>query len=284
MITPAKWFAGNRKLNDMRKLMLSGNHLVKICILDASKTFHIIMDKVTYFCWSRRYQGETEIKDFTNADNNITRYISPNEVDCFIIGRLDKGIISKVANSETIEHYINSQNTFGLISKTRPLLVKSSESDIILHYTGYECQGDNIGYIPREWVEKNANYIDTYKVLYPHGCGSKSNVLTRVIFAGKGEVCTQSYIVVGPIRTEECARNVEKYIKTKFVRAIVRVRMVDQNMDADRFRFVPLQDFTSNFDIDWSQSISDIDKQLYKKYKLTTEEIDYIEKTIKPMN
>jgi hypothetical protein len=52
---------------------------------------------------------------------------------------------------------------------------------------------------------------------------------------------------------------------------------------AYRFSAVPLQDFTSNSDLDWSQPISDIEQQLYKKYNLTDEEIAYIEKTIKPM-
>ena len=47
--------------------------------------------------------------------------------------------------------------------------------------------------------------------------------------------------------------------------------------------FVPLQDFTGNSDIDWSKPIPDIDKQLYKKYNLTKEEIANIEKIIKPM-
>ena len=49
------------------------------------------------------------------------------------------------------------------------------------------------------------------------------------------------------------------------------------------FEYVPTQDFTSNSDIDWSQSVSDIDKQLYEKYGLKHEEMDYIESTIKPM-
>lgn len=49
------------------------------------------------------------------------------------------------------------------------------------------------------------------------------------------------------------------------------------------FEYVPTQDFTSNSDIDWSQSVSDIDKQLYEKYGLKQEEMDYIESTIKPM-
>lgn len=282
MITPAKWFAGNKKLDNMRKILLTGNHITKIGILDANKIFHIIMDKVSYFCWNKEYCGQAEIVDETNMQNNDTRFITNDKIDCFIVSKLDASIVQKVINGKSIEQYINSQNAFGLISKTRGFKEKTADSDLIMHYTGYECQGDNICYIPKDWVSKHVEYIDKYKVLYPHGCGSKSNVLTRVIFAGKNEVCTQSYIVVGPVSTEESARRIEKYLKTKFVRAIVRIRMVDQHMDADRFRFVPVTPL-SDCSIDWSQSIADIDKQLYKKYNLTDEEIDYIEKTINPM-
>jgi hypothetical protein len=46
---------------------------------------------------------------------------------------------------------------------------------------------------------------------------------------------------------------------------------------------IPLQDFTPSSDIDWSQSIRDIDQQLYKKYGLTQEEIDFIETHVKEM-
>lgn len=49
------------------------------------------------------------------------------------------------------------------------------------------------------------------------------------------------------------------------------------------YKYVPLQDFTSNSDIDWDKPVSEIDHQLYKKYNLSDDEIDYIEKTIKPM-
>ena len=59
--------------------------------------------------------------------------------------------------------------------------------------------------------------------------------------------------------------------------------MTSQHLGADKFQFVPLQDFTSTSDIDWSQSISDIDRQLYAKYGLSDEEIAFIEKMIKPM-
>lgn len=56
------------------------------------------------------------------------------------------------------------------------------------------------------------------------------------------------------------------------------------NISKGNFRFVPIQDFTPQSDIDWTQSIADIDKQLYRKYKLDEDEIEFIEKMIKPMD
>lgn len=55
------------------------------------------------------------------------------------------------------------------------------------------------------------------------------------------------------------------------------------NLSPDKFQFVPLQDFTEGSDIDWNKPIPDIDKQLYKKYNLSEDEIEFIEKMIKPM-
>ena len=56
-----------------------------------------------------------------------------------------------------------------------------------------------------------------------------------------------------------------------------------QDNNKDTWRYVPLQNFTENSDIDWSKSVEEIDKQLYAKYALTDDEIAFIEKTIKPM-
>lgn len=56
-----------------------------------------------------------------------------------------------------------------------------------------------------------------------------------------------------------------------------------QDATAKTYRFVPLQDFTENSDIDWSKLIPEIDAQLYKKYGLSADEINFIEKMIRPM-
>ena len=80
------------------------------------------------------------------------------------------------------------------------------------------------------------------------------------------------------------ANNLMKYIKSKFTRTMLGVLKVTQDNNADKWRFVPLQDFTSNSDIDWSKSIPEIDQQLYKKYNLSDDEIDFIETKVQAMD
>ena len=74
-----------------------------------------------------------------------------------------------------------------------------------------------------------------------------------------------------------------KYIKTKFSRALLGILKVTQDNKRAVWRYIPLQDFTDKSDIDWSQPIAQIDAQLYAKYHLTQEEINFIESTVKPM-
>ena len=77
--------------------------------------------------------------------------------------------------------------------------------------------------------------------------------------------------------------SLQKYIKTKFLRFMVSILKTSQNVTQIVYRFVPMQDFTNNSDIDWNKSIHEIDLQLYKKYNLTDDEINYIESKIKEM-
>ena len=70
---------------------------------------------------------------------------------------------------------------------------------------------------------------------------------------------------------------------TQFVRFLISSILITQNIVRDKFRFVPMQDFTEESDIDWSRSVAEIDSQLYAKYGLSEEEIAFIESMIKPM-
>jgi eco57I restriction endonuclease len=75
-----------------------------------------------------------------------------------------------------------------------------------------------------------------------------------------------------------------KYIKSKFTRALLGTLKITQDNNRETWNNVPIQDFTSNSDIDWSQSIENIDKQLYKKYNLSQDEIDFIESKVRAMD
>ena len=96
-------------------------------------------------------------------------------------------------------------------------------------------------------------------------------------------MCTDSYLVIGPFNQKRECINSESYFRTKFLRFLLLQALVSMNISRGNFRFVPLQDFTSSSDIDWSVSIAEIDAQLYRKYGLSDEEIAFIEKMIKPM-
>ena len=73
----------------------------------------------------------------------------------------------------------------------------------------------------------------------------------------------------------------DAYIQTRFARFLLMLAVSSINLSPDKFQFIPLQNFTERSDIDWNKNLSDIDKQLYIKYNLSTEEIAFIEKMIK---
>ncbi len=97
--------------------------------------------------------------------------------------------------------------------------------------------------------------------------------------------CTESYLTIGVDLglNEVSSNNLIKFLSTKFARFLHSVGKASQDATSKTFKFVPLQDFTSNSDIDWSKSIPEIDQQLYSKYGLDDNEKAFIEKMIKPM-
>jgi hypothetical protein len=96
-------------------------------------------------------------------------------------------------------------------------------------------------------------------------------------------VCTETYLIAFVSDNKTEVGNVLKYLQTKLVRALISFVALSQHITKGCFSFVPIQDFTSSSDIDWSQEVSGIDRQLYTKYGLTEEEVTFIEAMIKPM-
>lgn len=139
-------------------------------------------------------------------------------------------------------------------------------------------------WIKEKYLVRPDNY-SSYKIFLPKaiGSGKFGEVLTSPVIGEKNTGHTQSFISIGNFDTEKEAEALGKYAKTKFFRSMLGVLKITQDITPAKLELVPLQNFTSNSDIDWTKSVSDIDKQLYKKYKLTPTEIEFIETHVKEM-
>jgi hypothetical protein len=124
-----------------------------------------------------------------------------------------------------------------------------------------------------------------FKVVLPkaNGSGTLGEVLSKPLVVGPQAAVTQTFITIGAFDDEATADGCLKYVKSKFARALLGVLKITQDNPAKAWKYVPLQDFTSASDIDWSKTIPQIDQQLYAKYGLDSDEIAFIEAKVKPM-
>ena len=144
-------------------------------------------------------------------------------------------------------------------------------------------------YIDPKYIEQHEN-LKKYKVILPksNGSGAIGEVLSTPLigepFIGEPFIgYTQSFISIGALDTKNEAEALLKYVKSKFMRTMLGVLKVTQDNNKSVWKYVPLQDFTDHSDIDWSKSVAEIDRQLYRKYDLTADEIEFIETHVKEM-
>lgn len=140
-------------------------------------------------------------------------------------------------------------------------------------------------WIKRSYVTNTVN-LEKYKVFIAgaNGSGAIGEVLSTPLIGTPLTGNTESFISIGAFDKLENAENCMKYVKTKFARTLLGLLKVTQAITPGKWKYVPIQDFTENSDIDWSKSIHEIDLQLYKKYNLDDTEIEFIEKNVKEMS
>lgn len=289
LITPSRWFAGGLGLNNFRIEMLSDRRISKIhdyvnakdCFESAS-----IGGGVNYFLWDSNYNGDCE---FVSTYNGITsiKFRKLDEFNVFIRYNEAINIIQKVnlRTKQSLVKIISSLSPFGIESSARGLQTAQSGKCRL-----YSSEG--VSYINPSKIKSGEIYVNSYKVMIskvtsehagePDKTG-KFKVISTLRLLEPNEVCTFSYFLIGCYDNKVEANNLMSYLKTKFVRFVLLQSVSSINLSKDKFINIPLQNFTNKSDIDWSKSISEIDKQLYKKYNLTQDEIEFIEKTVKPM-
>lgn len=149
---------------------------------------------------------------------------------------------------------------------------------------GRENNHRTLKYIRREYVN-NMDNLEYWKVLIPqaNGNGSFGEAISQPEVEGPNVGNTETFVSIGKFDDKISAENTLKYISSKFSRTMLSILKVTQNGNKPVWRMIPLQNFSEESDIDWSQSIHEIDLQLYRKYGLDEKEIDFIETHVKEM-
>ncbi|MGM9709155.1 MAG: Eco57I restriction-modification methylase domain-containing protein [Prevotella sp.] len=279
MIIPSRWFTGGRGLDDFRAEMLNDKHIKYIKdYIDSKEVFPgvDVSGGVNFFLWERDYEGPCEYHNvFNGNDTKSVRIL--NEYDVFPRYNQSLSIIHKVMNNcdDVVAHMISSQTPFGFITTFKGKDIKQN-GDLTL----YTSSG--LSYVTRDEVKRHKEWIDKFKVIFSKatcehaGTPDKTGryrVFSTMKILEPTEICTQSYLVGGVFDSIEFANNYLSYLHTNFVRSLMLPTLTSQDISADKFRFVPLQDFSHP----WT------DEMLYEKYGLDKNEIAFIESMIRPM-
>lgn len=279
MVFPSKWFNGGRGLDEFRSNMLNDDRIKYIRdFLDAKEIFPTadIAGGINYILWAKDYHGLCRY-GFTHKGETTFEDRKLNEYPMFIRRNSALNIIKKISklDEDSIKDFISSQTPFGFVTTYRGKSEKFRNA-LSLYSSG------GISFVRYEDVKRNSQWIDKYKVIFSKatcehaGTPDKSGryrVFSTMNVLKPKEICTQSYLVGGVFETLEEAKNYLSYLKTRFVRFLMLQLISTQDISAEKFRFVPIQDFSKS----WT------DAELYAKYGLTDKEIAFIESMIKPM-
>lgn len=291
MIIPAKWYTGGKGLDEFRANMLNDKQLIKLFDYEDSRDCFPTVDiagGVCYFLWNKGSDNKCVVTSILGSfRNESTRYL--NEHDTFIRNQKVLDIINKVL-SQTFTGFLSqtvySRKPFGIRSFQRGFPAKPGRNISLFG-------SDGITYMEEKDVPQNKEIVDKWKVIMSKAsaehagqtdANGRKRIVSRLEVLPPYTICTESYLLLDIFDNEEEAQNLKKYIRTCFTRFLLASILITQNIVRDKFKFVPIQNYKNNSDIDWSQSIPDIDRQLYTKYNLSDDEIAFIEKMIKPMD
>jgi site-specific DNA-methyltransferase (adenine-specific) len=281
MVIPSRWLAGGRGMDEFRKTMLTGRHISHLVDYSKMSTAFPGVDfegGVGYFLWVRGYQGDAQYTLFQGDEQHpvISRDLGAHDI--FVRDHRSVGILDRVQKRGelTMDKVVSSDTPFGLATNFSDHAPKPFRGSVKLYLT--ERGRRVIAHTAQSVVQKNKHLIDTWKVLLPEAYGERGAIPALVlgpsIVAPPSSVCTQTYLVAGPFSSEEEAKSLQIYTKTRFFRFLVSLRKITQHGLRSTYSWVPQQ----TWDRGWT------DTELYKKYGITKDEVTFIESMIRPMD
>lgn len=287
-IIPSRWYAGGKGLDLFRDSMLADKHLEKL--FDCLTPEYIfpntnIRSGVCWFLRNTDFDNKKDLMRVVTIDkngvvNDVRRPLKVEGAAIFIRHAQAISILDKVKaiSFEFMDDWISPRKPFGIessFSQTEEFKEIKDESHDV------QCLGKGlkVGWISRSQITTHKDWIDKRKIFIPYAnnIGTELNDDNLNTFVADGEmICTEAYICVGigRLANKTSAENLATYLHTRFARFMHSLAKASQHATAKTFCFVPVQDFSCS----WS------DEDLYSKYGLSDEEINFIESTIKPMS
>ena len=289
LIMPTRWYAGGKGLDEFRNEMLNDASVSELHdFLHPEEVFPDTNNRggVCYLLWDHKHvKTDSDVRIVSHEGNGVvktsTRKLRYKDLDIFIRNSAAISILNKVIVDETVdtmEHHISPRRPFGLDGN----FIKTA--DFKKEVTGMgdpiKCYGKakTVGYVERSSIPSHTEWIDKWKVFMPYANNigtelSDDNQNTFVV--APKSICTETFLIAGIDMdlNETSATNLSNYLRTRFARFLLSMAKISQHGTSKTYRFVPTQDFSRA----WT------DEALYAKYRLTEEEIAFIESMIKPM-
>lgn len=274
-VTPSRWMAGGKGLDNYRERMLSDKRLRHI--VDFPKLYEAfpgvkIRGGISYFLWDREHEGPCAVQSIWDGEPTgppVARHLDAYDI---LVRRNEAvPILEKVRakNEPTLDARVSSRKPFGFATNFKG---KPSPSGLPTPVRLFANQ--RIAWIARDDIQTNPEWIDRWKVLMTRVQGTSAAVetkfLSKPIIAEPGTACTETYLVAGHFDTEYEAVNYARYLRTRFVRFLVSLRKPSQDAARRVYAFVP--------DLPLNQEWTDA--KLYARYGLNEEEIAFIESQV----
>lgn len=279
MVTPSRWFAGGRGLDKFRERMLNDGRIRNIT--DYPKLYDgfpgvKIRGGISYFLWDRDHDGPATIQTMWDGEPlgaAVTRRL--DQFDVLVRRNEAVSILEKVLSKSelVLSARVSSQKPFGLRTFFHGAPTPAGLSNPVKLYGS-----QRVSWIERTAILQNDEWVDKWKVLVSGIQGTSAAVerifLGKPIVSGPAEACTESYIVAGLFDHETEAKRYAVYLRTRFVRFLVSLRKSTQHAARGVYAFVP----DVPLDRDWTDAL------LYKRYKLTIDEVAFIEAQVAEHN
>lgn len=281
MIMPSRWFSGGKGLATFRREMLEDEHIRLIDDFpNAGTVFDDVQIKGGVSIVVREETPTSVMTIISNLDPerpvSFTRNHSDPHGDVFLRFPHAESILKRIESVEcelsktdrSMGQLVSARKPFGLVAEERGDPKARPESSYVLHHKGGQSR------IGMDRVKPGKHLAESWKIFIPRlASGSDSfphPVLGRAFIGAPGEVCTETYLAIGPFSSEKIAMNAKGYLETRFFRYLCLLRKSSQDTPRTVFNYVPIQDFEQS----WS------DAELRRFYNLENDEWEEIYKLV----